>query len=210
MREFEEATEFSEEEIDGVAGWTKIRDDQAWSGIAMGWETSNKKKWLTHTRGRDVVVQAGGCLGMYPRLFANHFHHVYTFEPVVLNFHCLTMNTQVENITKVQGVLGAHCSQVGMSNTGHTSNPGLGQVNLEPGRTLMLTIDSFNLRACDLIQLDVEGHEAAVLRGASNTLRLYRPTVSCERADHSVTDILFDLGYSIADVTYEDTIFTYK
>ena len=49
-------------------------------------------KWMELVKGRDVVVQAGGNQGMYPRYYANIFEKVYTFEPDVDNYFCLDFN----------------------------------------------------------------------------------------------------------------------
>lgn len=68
------------------------------------------------------------------------------------------------------------------------------------------TLDAFfadQRRGPDLIKIDVEGHESAVLDGALRVLRVYRPTIllECEarhRADGDVRpvfDLLESLGY---------------
>lgn len=125
---FQKETEVIEKEIECVFTWTKIKGDSAFDDIAKGWAESNKKVWLEHTKGRDVVIQAGGCLGLYPRLFAQYFKHVYTFEPVAINFYCLVQNCQVDNVHKFNAALGATHKMVGVGGWS-CHNPGLGSVN---------------------------------------------------------------------------------
>lgn len=41
----------------------------------------------------------------------------------------------------------------------------------------MRTLDSYNLGQATVLQIDIEGHEAAFLRGAEKTIRRFRPTI---------------------------------
>jgi len=47
----------------------------------------------------------------------------------------------------------------------------------------MLTLDSFALQNVGFIKIDVEGHELAVLYGAAETIRRWRPTILIEVED---------------------------
>jgi FkbM family methyltransferase len=64
------------------------------------------------------------------------------------------------------------------------------------------TLDSFALENVGFIKIDVEGHELAVLRGAIETLRSFRPNLLIEAEDRHrpealrlVRDFLAPLGY---------------
>jgi methyltransferase FkbM-like protein len=77
----------------------------------------------------------------------------------------------------------------------------------DSGATLMvptISLDSSGLPLPDLIKMDVEGAEAAVLRGAQRTLREARPVlfVALHRDEQRKTCaiILRDAGYSIHDL----------
>lgn len=69
-----------------------------------------------------------------------------------------------------------------------------------PSRRL-LSIDSLGLHACHLIKADVEGMEAAVLRGARRTIGQHRPVLYLENdrpAGHrELVATILALGYRI-------------
>lgn len=54
----------------------------------------------------------------------------------------------------------------------------------------LLTLDSFGFRDIDLIKIDVEGHEEAVLEGAWNTIDECRPTLIIELEERIKTGCL--------------------
>ncbi|MBV8777617.1 MAG: FkbM family methyltransferase [Alphaproteobacteria bacterium] len=75
-------------------------------------------------------------------------------------------------------------------------------------RTLDAVVAESALKRVDLLKIDVEGHEAAVLDGAARTLRELRPAVIFESGHesaaerHSIADRLDDSGYEIAAVLH--------
>lgn len=195
--------------VDGVGDWLWVASDSgAWDGPHREWQETHRDAYLNNTKGRDIVVQAGGNCGLYPRLFAQHFKTVYTFEPDPLNFHCLVNNCQLDNVVKINGALGKDNSLVRMKRSS-MSNVGMHQV-VTDGECLVpqFTIDQLNLPACDLIQLDVESYESAVLLGAIKTIEKYKPTISCECGSAGgVVELLAPLGYNAITTVGADTVF---
>ena len=57
-------------------------------------------------------------------------------------------------------------------------------------------LDNFKIKA-DIIKLDVEGHEDKVIRGAKNTIRIYKPILYIERPSRNIIKILKKLKYKI-------------
>ena len=53
-------------------------------------------------------------------------------------------------------------------------------------------LDDFNLTDVGFVKMDVEGHELAVLQGASRLLETQRPTVLVEIEQHSERSGVFD------------------
>ena len=64
-------------------------------------------KVLRLVPGRDVAVQAGGNLGLWPKRLAQEFRRVITFEPDPDNFAMLRHNAPERNIEAYQAALGA-------------------------------------------------------------------------------------------------------
>ena len=137
------------------------------------------------------VVQAGGCAGFWPVSLSCMFERVYTFEPDPTNFECLLHNIQdVPNISAYNMVLsdtqrmvgltrprlGAESWRVGEEKLG----AGLWQVD-GPGDIQAVKLDDFLTDVpVDALVLDVEEHELNVLRGAEQTIMMYRPLVWME------------------------------
>ena len=138
---------------------------------------------LPFVAGRTAAVQAGGCLGVYPRRLAELFETVYCFEPAPALFPLLVQNAPAENIVRFQAALGDERRLVGTSQTRRDGkpNPHEGITHLVPGGTIpTLRIDDLHLPVCDLIYLDTEGCELPALMGATFTLHRCRPVVVSE------------------------------
>lgn len=170
--------------VEGVGPWTwPMEDTGAWTGPSEEFATI-RDTILRFVRKRDVIVQAGGCCGMYPRLFSEVFQEVYTFEPAPLNWYCLVRNCPDERIHKYNAALGDLETEVYL-NIFNYYNVGMNTIRQEQDGGNMvpvqqLTIDGLNLAACDAIQLDVENYEGAALIGAERTIARYRPVISIE------------------------------
>lgn len=208
--EYQELLKIRDQDVDGVSGWTWVKEDSgAWDGPHQEWKNSHRDAYLNASRERNIVVQAGGNCGLYPRLFAKYFKTVYTFEPDPLNFHCLVNNCQLPNIVKINGALGANNDMVRVQHSG-LSNVGCHTVNANDGERLVpqFTIDQLNLPACDFIQLDVEGYEINILRGAVNTIEKYKPGISCENGHaHGIPEFLAQYGYKVVTSVGADTVY---
>lgn len=209
--EYEEILKIRDQDVDGVSGWMWVKEDTgAWDGPHQEWMTSHRDAYLAASRERNIVVQAGGNCGLYPRLFAKYFKTVYTFEPDPLNFHCLVNNCQLNNIVKINGALGANNDMVRVRHGGF-SNVGCHTIVTEGGECLVpqFTIDQLNLPSCDFIQLDVEGYEKNVLLGAAKTIEKYKPGISCENGNgNGIANFLAQYGYKPITTVGADTIYT--
>lgn len=126
---------------------------------------------------KRVVVQAGGNVGFYIKQYAELFETVYTFEPDPVLFHCLNLNITSENVRKFQACLGDNNNPLSigryLSDIGSTHVTGNGNIPT-------YKIDDLNLEVCDLIQLDVEGYEFNVLKGAIKTIKRCKPIIVIE------------------------------
>lgn len=81
---------------------------------------------------RDLVIQAGGNAGLYPKQYSKLFNQVVTCEPNEKNFLCLSHNVPDDNVTKYQCALGDKPSNIrlerqliGEKDVGKMSRPGV-------------------------------------------------------------------------------------
>lgn len=189
-----------DEYIDNIGPWMWSDDrDECWEYIRKDW-FQLKKALLQYVDKWDVCVQAGGHQGMYPRLLLNHFKKVYTFEADPTNFYYLKNNCWQEGIVKTNAAIGAYERNVSLYKW-HPNNTGCMVAEDNPdGDIPVVTLDSFNLEACDLIQLDVERYEMYALMGAIRTIEKFKPVIVCEGPETTndvCTRILEQLGYEV-------------
>lgn len=206
--------------VDGIGPWVWARTDiHGWLGPKHDWEQGHRHKILQYVPEdkRHTVIQAGGNMGMYPRLLSDLFQRVYTFEPDPVNFHCLVANCQRDNIVKLNAALGFQHGLVEV-----TKEPFFKDWEINYGvRTVIVTenaniprlkIDDLSLNQCDLIMLDVEGHELPALKGAIETIEAFHPVVMVEQ--HSIYEssepFLRSFGYEPVDRSFHDVIFVRK
>lgn len=200
-----------DKEVDGIIKWFKIKGDDAFEDIIDGWIDSGSGKYFEHVKNYDVVVQAGGYCGIYPRLLSQKFKMVYTFEPDAENFYCLSLNCQNHNIVKAQGALG---DTYGLVDVVRRVDSNRGMNVVQPSNHLVGTpvpsyrIDDLGLRSCDMIMLDVEGYEYKILQGAMKTLHKFHPVVVVEDTNPYIEELLKDYGYIKRNESHRDTIYS--
>ena len=191
--------------------WWWIKEDlNAWDGPSKNWEQSHHIKYYSYLRPeKNVVVTAGANHGIHCRFYAQTFKHVYAFEPNPYSFHCLSMNCPYDNVYKMNCALGSRCEMVDLSGKLDKQS---GLVKIKPGGFVpCITIDVLNLSACDLIQLDVEGYESKILRGALKTIEKYRPVVIAENGRRGdVRDFMEKMNYECKEQSVSDTIWIPK
>jgi FkbM family methyltransferase len=140
----------------------------------------------------DIVVDVGANIGTHAVAFAKAVGPaglVLAFEPQPQTFELLRGNLERNMIHNVQaraaGLSDAEeqgfitdLDDTHIFNSGgasiHTSSDSASKL-----RVPLLPLDASSLKACSLVKIDVEGMEAAVIRGMSETLRL-RPVVVAE------------------------------
>ena len=132
---------------------------------------------------REVVIQAGGACGVFPKYLSRLFEFVYTFEPSPELFQCLSANCQEQNVFKMQAALsngiGITGSQLVCGKEKYENNRGAWYTQAG-GPIPTLYIDAIGLQALDLIYLDIEGAEHAALSGATETIEEFRPVIVVE------------------------------
>jgi FkbM family methyltransferase len=202
--------------LDGDGLWWPTGD--ARGHIAATIELGDLFKYMALCPRKDVAVQAGGNVGVWPKELAKHFKQVVTFEPDLDNYECLRRNVTEQNVDYRNVALGDSPGSVTMhrvpGNCGasYVANTGVNEVP-------QITLDSLELAACDLLQLDVEGYELKALKGAKQTIDRFSPVIVLEQkglgleyghgdSDEDAAEWLSKLGYKRTGAMHRDVIYT--
>lgn len=226
MNNYTEQCDYKHENVDGHSPWLvqkRTIEENTFDVVKRDWMNMFKDIIQKTVPEKNVVVQAGGWQGMYPRLLSDMFKRVYTFEPDPINFHCLVNNCQQSNILKYQAALGSECKidtfevvNGGKYATGQGRIKHEGSFNenfeLEEIPVQTLTIDSLGLQDCSLIMSDTEGWGLELLRGASDTIRKFSPTIILEKyhlieVTKKEAQFLSNFGYSCIHESANDLVF---
>ena len=171
---------------------------------------------------RRVCVQAGGCLGIFPKYLAQHFCTVYTFEPSVELFPLLSINAPEPNILRYQAALGNGGPPISTSQTRREGkehrfpHEGVTHVTSEPGNVPVLCVDDLRLPVCDLIVLDLEGYEMQAILGAKGTITRCRPVLMVEINDNlphygytedQLRQTICAMGYRLVERIHSDELY---
>jgi len=177
------------------------------------------RKLLTHVPGRELIVQAGANVGVYPLALADHFHAVFAFEPDPVNAQCLALNLKArDSLNRVHVSNAALGEKQGGCEVVEVSANNCGAQRIEHGGSIpVLTIDDFDLSACDAIWLDIEGSELAALKGAIKTIETFSPVICVEdkglgaqffnTPPNALQTFLAGLGYQEVDRIGLDKVF---
>lgn len=162
---------------------------------------------------KGVAVDAGANKGVYVFHLARHFQRVIAFEPLPAMSRYLKRaapsNVKVHDLALSRSAgsavlslprgynelasLEAHPKDLEWKSDSH----------LETHEVELAPLDRLGLRDVNLIKIDVEGHELAVLEGARSTIQHCRPTLLIEVEErHSANSVarvdsyLKGLGYA--------------
>lgn len=136
-----------------------------------------------------LIVEAGGNIGAHTLPLARIVGpngHIHTFEPQIEANLLLRSNialAKLSNVTVHDAALSDSVQGLRMERPSYSSvwNTGGLAVHHEIGDPIdAVTIDSLQLERCDLIKLDVEGHERKALLGARATIEQFRPIIFVE------------------------------
>lgn len=128
----------------------------------------------------DTAIDVGAHVGLITRLLADRFRKVMAFEPDPEAFACLEENTKhLPNVVRYQIAVGGHCCRAGLD-TRKMKNTGNRQILPDGDNVAMISLDSLDLDAFDLLKVDVQGYEWYVIKGAAKQLKYFRPVVIIE------------------------------
>lgn len=182
-----------------------------------GWQLDHLDRAIRRMKKRRVAVDGGAHVGSWTLRMAESFGQVWAFEPSPATFVCLKENCREWkekhqlthcDIRLMPYALGEKQALMGMGEDSKYSdggNTGGRYLREDPNGTIHVrTLDSFELKRCDFLKLDVEGFELFALKGARETLMRFQPVVLIEvkirmanrygLTAHAASDYLESLG----------------
>ncbi|KYG64183.1 hypothetical protein AZI87_13120 [Bdellovibrio bacteriovorus] len=168
----------------------------------MHWGVSSyepyNQKFIKKVLGQEgVFLDIGANIGIFSIVASMQSSEIkaYAFDPDENARECLTASVVSNRISNIEilpyavsgdvgsGVLYLDSENHGGNSLNQESIPG-GQTGLEQVNVQLTTVDRFvsdrGLKQVDLIKIDVQEHEFDVLKGATKSLRKYRPVVLVE------------------------------
>jgi FkbM family methyltransferase len=196
-------------------GWVVPVIDQ-WCFPTVIGEVSKFDPVLRRVKDFRTLIQAGGNIGIFPKLLAKYFDVVHTFEPDDVNWIALKAN--------LEGVKDVYCYKLGLGEDfGKGSvrvvddrNIGAHFIGYGEGEVEIVPIDSISTEGVGLIWLDIEGAELFALKGAEKTILRDSPVIVLEFRNHphsyghshdDTINYLASLGYRAVEQLEYDTVF---
>ncbi len=156
-----------------------------------------------------TAVEVGANIGAHTisiAQFVGPQGRVLAFEPQRSIFQLLCANLALNGIEQVEAhwaAAGSTLGTIAVPRLDSRARQNFGALEIggpQPGdQVRLVTLDSFELPACHLIKIDVEGMEAEVIRGASETIRRHKPVIYVEndREEKSpaMIELLHELDY---------------
>lgn len=213
---YDQDIEIRNVDIMGESNWYWVKGDDggfgdATDGPMRDWIDSHSTKYYEHLKDRNTVITGGAACGMHVRFYAKDFKHVIAFEPDPRSFFCMCLNNPYENVVKLNAAIGRGHGIIGIARNPTNIGSNMVVPPTETHHVPMMTIDSLNVDACDLLQLDVEGYEEHALLGAQKTIEKYKPVIVLERFGSLEQQVFMDnLGYKLQDRSFMDVIYIPK
>lgn len=179
-------------------------------GSASSVEANETYKCLKDTS-CPVIFDIGANIGTYTTWVAKLFPQgkIYCFEPQRLVFQMLCGNIAINNIDNCYSynmAIGQHNSFVEIQEPNYYSKEDFGIFSLVEDKikeksenkyivsitSLDYFVDLYKIQKIDFIKIDVEGMDLDVLKGATNTLKVYKPNIFIEHSDNR-TSILNEI-----------------
>lgn len=163
---------------------------------------------------REIGIDVGANIGNHTLALRPLFDHTYAVEPNPIALHILYANLLRNNVKDVT-VLEFAATAVKSELLLELNRDNLGATKISSTGSVVVQGDSIDdlimghLGPDDwvkFIKLDVEGHEAKALEGATQILKKFRPVLAFEAHDgtlESVLNVISPLGYTnLKEVIY--------
>lgn len=200
----------------GAARGLRFNAGNSYAGYLLGtWEPATQRAFETFVREAAVVYDGGASIGFWSVLaarLAGPSGRVISFEPLAENVARIEHNVRLNHFANVVVRAEALGAADGVAHFLVSGDAGWGRIGEEgshlnekvaeidvPVRSIDSLVAKNEIPAPTFIKLDVEGAEAEVIRGATQTLRAARPVLVVEL--HGTADevqrLLIELDYSV-------------
>ena len=113
----------------------------------------------------NTVIDIGAWCGTWTKAIEPYARKVIAFEPDKTHFECLQRNCTINCDPRMEAV-GSEDKFISLTVDDFTQAKRVDSA----GKIKMVTVDSLDIKAVDLIKIDVEGYEMEVIKGAEETL----------------------------------------
>lgn len=177
----------------------QVENDLFWAGI-NNWESKSMELWIRLSKMSNTILDVGANTGVYSLVSGavNQAARIYAFEPMPAVFERLSENLRL-NSFNIQPCDIAASNANGQTsfyvdNTEFTYTASLNKMHQSGSKKIEIpvktrSLDSFvteNGLRPELVKIDVERHEPAVIEGFLNSIRQYRPALLIEVLDEAV------------------------
>lgn len=176
------------------------------------YESADYAAVLPYVKHKRIAIDIGAHVGYWSRRLVQDFDYVYAYEAEPTHVECLRVNVTQPNIQITQIALSDQPGTVQFSTS--IANSGMSHVSNEGVSVACEPLDRWKHRDVDLIKIDVEGHELAVLQGAEHTILRNRPTLFIEILNSTpaekrkqIIDLLHSWNYREVTSIAENYIF---
>jgi FkbM family methyltransferase len=194
----------------------QVENDLFWAGYGNGFEATSLRLWARLCATSQTILDIGANTGVYALAAAavNPTACVVAFEPLQRIAQRLSDNVRLNGFdvevivagvsaTTGEAVIYEPCAEHAYS-ASLNSEMLAGRADLRESTIAVTRLDDFatarGLRSIDLVKIDTEKHEMAVLRGFGYVLARHRPTLLIEVLDTGtgaeIERLLVGLGYA--------------
>ena len=175
----------------------------------------------------NICLDIGGHIGTHSIPYSRIFDFVHTFEANYDNFTYLERNIKLNDRTNIIAYNKAVSNKKKLVFVKKWMNENSGcftimETGANNSTMETITIDELDISDVDFIKIDVEGVELAVLQGAVNTIKKYKPLLQVELLNnlafklHNIkTQTIIDYIINILDYVaykrvHDDVFFIHK
>jgi FkbM family methyltransferase len=174
----------------------QVENDLFWGGYGKGWEATSLRLWQSLARNSSVILDIGANTGVFALAAkaVNPGAQVFAFEPIKRIFERLSENIMLNGfdaepvLAGVSNLTGEATIYVPVSEHSYSASLDAtmmaGRAELCATQISVTRIDDFVasrvLKSLDLVKIDAEQHELAVVLGFGDTLKRFRPCLLIE------------------------------